>query len=85
MSEFESKITKEAKKKINKTKETEMKTSNWKQTTITVIITLVAVAALGGAFYQGSQFGAAVEKQKSAEVHEQVKALATVVSKTDQQ
>lgn len=83
MSNFESQATKEAKAKIKKGNK-EVKTSK-KPIIITVIVTLLSVAAIAGLIYAGFILGQSYEKGINADVASQVKELATVVSKPSQQ
>ena len=69
------KLLNEAKDKVNK-KDGNMKNIDWK-TIRTVVITLVAVASLVGAFLGGMNY----QKSINDQVKSEVKALSAVVSK----
>ncbi len=77
-------IENEKKSKSKKKENTEMKTPK-KTIIVTVLVTLLSVATIVGLLYTGFVLGQGYEKGINHEVTTQAKALATVVSKPDQQ
>lgn len=74
-------ILNEAKNKVKKQKDNNTMKTNKFKTPLTILATLLTVAAFAFTFYQGALYGASNERAKNAEVHSQVKSLTTVVKK----